>query len=123
MSEASVTQPRRPSSTVSPLDIVRLLVELAVVFSLGFWGFVAWAFPVNIAVGILLPALAILIWALFLSPRAVFAVHPFVRAIIELLLYASATLAWWSLEQTWIGIAFALVATVSGLLNGRRRFK
>lgn len=108
--------------TVSPLDIVRLLVELALVFSLGFWGFVAWDFPVNIAVGILAPALAILVWALFLSPRAVFSVHPFIRAVIELLLYVSATLAWWELGQVWIGIAFAVVATVSGLLNGRRRF-
>ena len=122
MSEASVTQPRQPRAAVSPLDIVRLLVELAVVFSGGFWGFVAWSFPANIAAGILAPALAILIWALFLSPRAVFAVHPFVRAIIELLLYAAATIAWWSLDQTWIGVGFALVATVTGLLTGRRRF-
>lgn len=122
MSEASTTQPGRQKATVSPLDIVRLIVEVALVFSLGFWGFVAWAFPWNIAAGILAPALAILIWALFLSPRAVFAVHPFVRAIIELLLYAAATIAWWSLDQTWIGVGFALVATVTGLLTGRRRF-
>ena len=93
---------------MSPLDIVRLIVEVALVFSLGFWGFVAWAFPWNIAAGILAPALAILIWALFLSPRAVFAVHPFVRTVIELVLYATATLAWWSLGQTWIGVAFAV---------------
>ena len=76
----------------------------------------------GLEIAILAPALAILIWALFLSPRAVFAVHPFVRAIIELLLYAAATIAWWSLDQTWIGVGFALVATVTGLLTGRRRF-
>ena len=92
-------------------------------FSLGFWGFVAWSFPANIAAGILAPALAILVWALFVSPRAVFAVHPFVRAIIELLIYAAATIAWWSLDQVWIGVAFAVVATVTGLLVGRRNFK
>lgn len=123
MSEAPATQPGRHLTTVSPLDIVRFLVEITVVFTLGFWGFVAWAFPLNIAVGILAPAFAILIWALFVSPRAVFGVHPFVRAVIELLLYASATIAWWSLDQTWIGIAFAVVATVTGLLIGRRALK
>ena len=123
MSEASTTQPGRQKATVSPLDIVRLIVEVALVFSLGFWGFVAWAFPWNIAAGILAPALAILIWALFLSPRAVFAVHPFVRTVVELVLYATATLAWWSLGQTWIGVAFAVVATITGLLIGRRRFQ
>lgn len=123
MSEAPVTQPGRQLAAVSPLDIVRFLVELTVLFSLGFWGFVAWAFPINIAAGILAPAFAALVWALFVSPRAVFAVHPFVRAVIELLLYASATIAWWSLGHTWIGLAFAIVATVTGLLTGRRKLK
>lgn len=123
MSAAPASQPGRPVVGVSPLDIVRLLVELTAVFSLGFWGFVAWSFPANIAAGILAPALAVLVWALFVSPRAVFAVHPFVQAIIELLIYAAATIAWWSLDQLWIGVAFALVATVTGLLVGRRNFK
>ena len=123
MSAAPTSQPGRPAVGVSPLDIVRLLVELTAVFSLGFWGFVAWSFPANIAAGILAPALAILVWALFVSPRAVFAVHPFVRAIIELLIYAAATIAWWSLDQVWIGVAFAVVTTVTGLLVGRRNFK
>ena len=35
--------------------------------------------------GVGAPLLAIVVWALFVSPRAVFAVHPFVRAFVELL--------------------------------------
>ncbi len=52
-----------------------------------------WPFPWNIVVGIGAPVVAILVWALFVSPRAVFEVHPFVRAVVELLVYVSATLA------------------------------
>ena len=49
------------------------------------------------------------------------AVHPFVRAIVELFVYAAATIAWWSMGQAWIGLVFAVVAVTFGALNGRRR--
>ena len=50
-----------------------------------------------------------------------FAVHPFVRALVELLVYVAATMAWWSLGQAWIGIVFGVVAVTVGVLAGRRR--
>jgi hypothetical protein len=65
--------------------------------------------------------IAILLWALFVSPRAVFAVHPFVRALVELLVYASATIVWWTSGNAWIGLAYAVVAVTVGLVSGRRR--
>jgi hypothetical protein len=80
-----------------------------------------WPFPWNIVAGIAAPVAAILAWALFVSPRAVFAVHPFVRAIVELLVYASATVAWWMMGNAWIGLAFGVVAVTAGLIAGRRR--
>jgi hypothetical protein len=95
--------------------------ELFAFASLAIWGFASWAFPWNIVAGVGAPVLAILVWALFVSPRAVLAVHPFVRGFAELLVYLSATIAWWSMGQTWIGIAFAVVAVTSGVLSGRRR--
>ena len=67
------------------------------------------------------PVVAILIWALFVSPRAVFAVHPFVRAFVELLVYAAATIVWWTSGNAWIGLAYAVVAVTVGLVAGRRR--
>lgn len=104
------------------IDIVRLLTELVAFGTLALWGFVSFAFPWNIVFGIGAPVFAILLWALFLSPRAVIAVHPFVAALIELLIFVSATLAWWSLGQPWIGLAFGVVAVATGLVVGRRRF-
>ncbi|WP_298944677.1 YrdB family protein [uncultured Microbacterium sp.] len=113
-----------PAGTRPPLDAVAIVAFLCELFAFGtlaVWGFTAWPFPWNIAVGIAAPVLAILLWALFVSPRAVFAVHPFVRAFVELLVYASATIVWWTSGSPWIGLAFAVVAVTVGLISGRRR--
>lgn len=129
MSDLPRVAPERPAEpapgTRAPLaaiDILAFVCELFAFATLAFWGFVAWPFPWNVVVGIAAPVAAILVWALFVSPRAVFAVHPFVRAAVELLVYVSATIAWWSLGQAWIGLAFAVVAVTTGVIAGRRRF-
>lgn len=110
---------RRPLSAV---DVVCFFCELFAFLTLAIWGFVAWPFAWNILFGLGAPILAILIWALFVSPRAVLVVHPFVRAVVELLVYVSATIAWWSIGLTWVGLGFAVVAVTSGAIAGRRRF-
>ncbi len=106
---------------LSAIDILAILCELFAIASLAIWGFASWPFPWNIVAGIGAPVLAILVWALFVSPRAVLVVHPFVRAVVELLVYAAATIAWWSLGQAWIGLAFGVIAVTIGVLAGRRR--
>lgn len=107
---------------MSVIDILAFLCGLFAFATLAFWGFAAWPLPWNILAGIAAPAIAILLWALFVTPRAVLAVHPFVRAVVELLVYVSATIAWWSIGQTWIGLGFAIVAVTVGVISGRRRF-
>ena len=106
---------------ITGIELLAFVCELFAFASLAIWGFSAWPFPWNIVAGIAAPALAILVWALFVSPRAVFAVHPFVRAIVELFVYVSATIAWWSLGQAWIGLGFGIVAVTVVVLAGRRR--
>ena len=110
---------RRPLSAV---EILAFLCEIVAFVVLAVWGFALWDFPWNIVVGIGAPVAAILLWALFVSPRAVFAVHPFVRAIVELLVYASATAALWAMGLTWVGVVYAVVAITVGAIAGRRRF-
>lgn len=105
----------------SAVEIGSVVCGLFAFITLAIWGFAAWPFPWNIVAGIGAPALAVLVWALFVSPRAVLAVHPFIRAIVELFVYAAATIAWWSMGQAVIGLVFAIVAVVFGALNGRRR--
>jgi len=130
MSETPSVSPQAPAEplpagtrrALSPVEVLSFVCELFAFGTLAFWGFAAWPFPWNIAVGIGAPVIAILLWALFVSPRAVLAVHPFVRAVVELLVYASATIAWWSTGATWVGLIFAVVAVTAGVLAGRRRF-
>ena len=47
--------------------------------------------------------------------------HPFVRALVELLVYAAATIVWWTSGSPWVGLAFTVVAVTTGLVAGRRR--
>lgn len=124
-SAAATPAAATPAGMRTPLtaiDILAFVCELFAFVTLAIWGFAMWAFPWNIVAGIAAPVAAILVWALFVSPRAVFEVHPFVRGVIELLVYLSATMAWWSMGATWVGVVYGLVAVVVGVLAGRRRF-
>ncbi|WP_366937567.1 YrdB family protein [uncultured Microbacterium sp.] len=105
------------------VDIVRFVVELVAFGSLAYWGFASFPLPWNIVAGLGAPIVAILVWALFLSPKAVFVTHPFVQAVIELLVYVAVTAAWWSLGYAWVGLAFAVVAVTIGLIVGLRKLR
>lgn len=115
-------QDQHVPSTVRPNDILRFVLELFAVVSLGIWGFVAWPLPWNIVIGIAAPAFAIVLWALFRSPKAVLHVDAFVKAIVEVAVMGSAAFAWWSLGQPIVAVVFAVIATASGLINGLREF-
>jgi hypothetical protein len=108
----------RPALTA--LDVIRVIVLLVALVSLALWGFGSWTLPWSIVVGIGAPVVTLLVWALFISPRAVLHLHPVLRALVELLIYAAVTLAWWSVGQAWIGLAFAVVAVAVGVIAGRR---
>lgn len=120
MSQNSAAEPGVHRPAITALDIVRVLVLIAALVSLALWGFGAWPLPWNIVVGIGAPVATLLIWALFLSPRPVLRLHPFLRALVEVFIYVGVTLAWWSMGQAWAGIAFAVVAVISGIIAGRR---
>lgn len=117
MSNASENVEPTPQP-IAPIEIIRVVVLLAVLATFAIWGFTAWSTPWNFVYGLGTPLVVLLLWALFLSPRPVLAVHPFVRAVIELLLYGAATAAWWSMNVLWAGVAFAVVAITVGLMSG-----
>lgn len=123
MPEAPDAVPGVNRPNITPLDIIRAIVLVAALATLALWGFSGWSFPWNLVFGIGTPLLLLLVWALFLSPRPVLSLHPFVRAAVELLIYAGVTLAWWSMGQAWIGLGFAVVAVTAGLFAGRRNVR
>ena len=107
--------------SISAVDVVRAIVLVISIGTLALWGFATWDVPWNIVLGIGAPVVVLLVWALFLSPRAVLRLHPFLRAAVELLIYVGVTIAWWLMDQPIVGIAFAVVAVGAGLVSGRRR--
>ncbi|HSP53019.1 MAG TPA: YrdB family protein [Cryobacterium sp.] len=112
------------SAKTSPNDVVRFLLELFAFISLGIWGFAAWPLPwPGVLVGVLAPAFAILLWALFRSPKAVIRLDPFGKAIIEISVFGAAALVWWDLGLPLVAVIFALVATVSGVISGRAELR
>ena len=109
---------------VGPNDVLRFVLELFAFVSLGIWGFTAWPLPwPGVLIGIAAPALAIVIWALFRSPKAVFRLDPFGKAIVEIAVMGSAAIAWLDLGQPVVAIVFGVVATVSGVLSGRAELR
>ena len=115
-----MTETRTPVK-IGPNDVLRFILELFAFVSLGIWGFLAWPLPwPGILVGIGAPLFAILVWALFRSPKAVFKIDPFGKAIVEIFVFGAAAFAWWDLGQPIVTVIFAVVATVSGVISGRK---
>lgn len=129
MSDLPAVRPEKPAeplpagtrTPLSALDVLSFACALFAVATLAFWGFTAWELPWNIVMGLAAPVGALVLWGLIVSPRAVLSVHPFVRSLVELLIFVAATIAWWSAGQAWIGIGFGVVAVTVGVLTGRRR--
>ncbi len=120
MSQESAPVPGVDRPNINALDIVRVIVLVIAIGTLALWGFATWPLPWNIVLGIGAPVLVLLAWALFLSPRPVLRLHPFLRAAVELLIYVGVTIAWWLMDQPVIGLGFAVVAVVAGVISGRR---
>ncbi|MEO6944728.1 MAG: YrdB family protein [Lacisediminihabitans sp.] len=116
--ESNRTTAANPRLTAN--GILRFLLELFALFSLGYWGYLAWPFPWPGVVYMLgAPLFAAIIWGLFCSPKARFPLDPVGRALVEILVMGSATAAWFMLGYPIVGAVFGAIAAVSGVINGR----
>lgn len=113
--------PQQAQPKIGPNDILRFFLELFAFVSLGIWGFMAFPLPwPGVLIGIGAPLLAIVAWALFMSPKAVFRIDPFGKALVEIAIFSAAAIGWWMLGQPVVAVVFAVVAAVSGIINGRK---
>jgi hypothetical protein len=65
----------------------------------------------------LAPAAVIVVWALFVSPKARIHVSKQAALAIELVLLALVTVGLAVTGPVWLGVAYGAVALVSGLVN------
>ncbi|HEY0248030.1 MAG TPA: YrdB family protein [Gryllotalpicola sp.] len=112
----------RRQPQIGVIDALRFLCEVFAVVSLAVWGFTMFPFWLNLVVGIGAPVLAILLWGLFRAPKAVFAVDPFVKALVEIVVLGTAAYAWADMHHWIVAGVFAAVAFVAGLITARREF-
>ena len=117
------SQTQSPSAPV--VNVLRWLVELIAIVVLGRWGFTAFAFPwPAIATGLGAPAFALIVWAVFLSPRAVLSVDQFGTALVEIILFSAAALAMLFMGWPWwASVALIVLGTVAGILAGRQQLR
>lgn len=102
-------------------EVLRFCVELFAIFSLGYWGYLAWPFPwPGVAFMIGTPLFAIIVWGLFRSPKALVPVDMVGRGIVEIAVMGSAAIAWAMLGHPIIAIVFGAIALVSGIINLRK---
>lgn len=100
--------------------VVRVLLGLFVLFSLTYWGYYAWPFPLpGLFFVIGAPLFAVVVWALFRSRRAVFPLDPVGRAVVEIFIMGAAAIAWLMLGHPVIALVFAVIAAASGALHAR----
>jgi hypothetical protein len=115
-----VTTPGVPSVRIGPSDVLRFVLELFALFSLGFWGYLAWPFPwpgVLFMVGA--PLFAAVVWGLFRSPKALFPLDVVGRSLVEIFVMGAAVAVWFMIGYPVVGVIFGIVAVISGVITGR----
>ena len=103
-----------------PTNVLRFALELFALFSLGFWGYLAWPFPwpgLLFLVGA--PVFAAVVWAMFRSPKAVFPLDIVGRSLVEIFVMGAAVAVWFMISYPVVGITFGILAAISGVLTGR----
>jgi uncharacterized protein DUF2568 len=90
---------------------LKFLLELAAFAALAYWGA-----TVNIALAILAPAVAIVLWALFAAPRSERRLPTATRVPFELAVFGAAAVALVAADQPVAAIVFAVLAVVNAVL-------
>jgi hypothetical protein len=96
--------------------LIRFLLELAVLFALGYWGWTEHTGVLRVLLVILLPLLAAAVWGLFRVPghpgNAPVPVPGIIRLLIELIFFGSAVWALYTSGRDMWGLIMAIIMIV-----------
>jgi len=96
---------------------LRFVLELCAYVALGYWGFQTGDSPLGkVLLGIGAPLLAIVIWGLFVAPRAVVKVPGPVHLALQVLVFGGAAVALALTGHPILGAVFATVVLLNGIL-------
>lgn len=96
---------------------ILFIMELAALFSLGYWGFHfnrGWI--LRFALGIGAPLVIAVFWGLFVAPKATYPVTVPVRHLLQIAVFTLASIALYASGQTTIAVSFFVAALIVVLL-------
>ena len=99
------------------LAIRFFVVELGALAGAAYWGFEATSGPGQLWLTVLAPVAVIVVWGLFIAPKARVQLPKQAALAIELVLLGLVAVGLASAGPVWLGIAYAAIALVSGLVN------
>jgi Protein of unknown function (DUF2568) len=99
------------------LGVRFFVVELGGLAAAAYWGWEATSGPGRWYLAVAAPAAFVLVWGLFISPRARIQVSKHVALAIELGLIGLVAIGLAVAGPVWLGITFGAVALLSGVLN------
>lgn len=95
---------------------VRFLLELCMLAAVGYWGFKTQSGVMRIVLGIGLPLLFIVIWGLFVAPKAIYPLHGIPHMVLSLILLGSGAVALFASGRTTLGWAYTIILVVNQIL-------
>ncbi len=96
---------------------LRFLLELGALAAVAYWGYKTGDGALRWVLAIGAPVAVAVVWWLFVSPKAAVDAPQPVRLLVELGVWTAAAGALWAAGHAALGIAFLVVAVVSGVLN------
>lgn len=96
---------------------VQFLLELCMLAAIGYWGFmISPGWGMKIVLGIGLPILLIVIWGLFVAPRAAYPLHGVPHLLLRLTLLGSGAVALFASDRADLGWPYTIILVVSEIL-------
>ena len=97
--------------------VVRFLLELCMLAAVGYWGFKTQSsLAMKIVLGIGLPILLIVLWSLFVAPKAVYPLRGTLHVVLSLILLGSGAVALFASGRPVLGWVYLIVLIVNQVL-------
>ena len=98
---------------------IAFLLELAVLFAVGYWGFrLSVSLPLRLVAGLATPLLMAVLWGLLAAPKATFPLHGAADAGFRIAWFGVGALAFWAAGRPIAALVLTGVLAVNALMLG-----
>ncbi|KOP80295.1 hypothetical protein AMS59_02545 [Lysinibacillus sp. FJAT-14745] len=97
--------------------VLRFLLEICVILAFGYWGIQAGkGMLFKLLLGIGAPALFVVIWSMFGSPKATYPLNGTLHFILEFVIFSLAVIALYATRRTQLATIFAILFIINQIL-------